>query len=102
MYDFRLVYERKCPFTLLLRDREMIEKVGRDEIREDEELTVKILLRGPDDKPEIVRIELHSANDYFFMYEHSADFFVYDHMRENQRLKPEFSEYLTILIKLFN
>lgn len=60
MYDFRLVYERKCQFVLLLRDREMIEKSGLDEIREPEELIVKILIKGSDDKPEMVRMELHS------------------------------------------
>ena len=60
MYDFRLVYERKCMFDLLLRDREMIEKSGLDEIREQEELIVKILVRGSDDKPEMVRMELQS------------------------------------------
>ena len=60
VYDFRMVYERKCQFVLLLRDREMIEKSGLDEIREPEELIVKILVRGSDDKPEMVRMELHS------------------------------------------
>lgn len=47
-------------FDLLLRDREMIEKSGLDEIREQEELIVKILVRGSDDKPEMVRMELQS------------------------------------------
>ena len=36
------------------------------------------------------------------MYEHNADLFSYESMRDSQKLKPEFSEYLTILIKLFN
>jgi hypothetical protein len=36
------------------------------------------------------------------MYVHEADFAVYQVMRESQALKPDYSEYLTILIKLFN
>ena len=36
------------------------------------------------------------------MYEHQADFFDYKDMKDEQKLKPEYNEYLTILIKLFN
>lgn len=36
------------------------------------------------------------------MYEHNADFWAYQSMRDKQKLKPEYNEYLTILIKLFN
>jgi hypothetical protein len=36
------------------------------------------------------------------MYVHEADFAVYQVMRQSQGLKPDYSEYLTILIKLFN
>lgn len=76
MHNFRLVYERKCPVTLVLRDMELIAKVGQ-EVQEEEELIVKLLVRGPDDSPDMVRIELLSQNDYFFMYEHNADFWAY-------------------------
>ena len=65
MHDYRLVYERKCPFSLLITDEEMLEKVGRKEVRETEELIVKILVRGSDELNE-VKVELHSQNDYFF------------------------------------
>ena len=72
MHDYRLVYERKCPFSLLITDEEMLEKVGRKEVRETEELIVKILVRGSDELNE-VKVELHSQNDYFFEFEHKAD-----------------------------
>ena len=65
VHDYRLVYERKCPFSLLITDEEMLEKVGRKEVRETEELIVKILVRGSDELNE-VKVELHSQNDYFF------------------------------------
>ena len=59
MYDYRLVYERKCPFSLLITDAEMLEKVGWPEVREQEELTVKILVRGSENQPEL-KVELQS------------------------------------------
>ena len=102
MNDFRLVYERTCPFTLVLRDPDLKVKLGRDTVDEREDLIVKLLVKGPDDNPAMVRIELLSQNDYSFMYEHQADFFDYKDMRDEQKLKPEYNEYLTILIKLFN
>ena len=59
VHNFRLVYERKCPVTLVLRDMELIAKVGQ-EVQEEEELIVKLLVRGPDDNPDMVRIEMLS------------------------------------------
>jgi hypothetical protein len=79
-----MVYERKCPFKLCLRDSELIPKLGRDTIDEDEELIVKLLVKGPDDRPEMVRVELFSTNDYFFMYYHEADSAVYQEMKKSQ------------------
>lgn len=60
MNDYRLVYERKCPFTLVLFDERLIEKVGREMVDEHEDLLVKLLVKGPDDRPDAVRIELLS------------------------------------------
>ena len=45
--------------TLVLRDMELIAKVGQ-EVQEEEELIVKLLVRGPDDNPDMVRIEMLS------------------------------------------
>ena len=36
------------------------------------------------------------------MYEHTTDVFEYEVMREQQGLNPQFPDYLTMLIKLFN
>lgn len=43
-----------------------------------------------------------SKRDYFFLYEHVCDFFEYQEMKEAQELKPEYADYCTMLIKLFN
>lgn len=49
-----------------------------------------------------MKVELLSKNDYFFLYEHVCDVFDYQEMKEHQGLHPNYSEYLTMLIKLFN
>lgn len=79
----------------------MIEKVGH-EVQSEETLLVKISVKGPDESPEVVKVELLSFNDYYFLYEHTCDVFDYQEMRESQGLTPQFVEYLTMLIKLFN
>ena len=60
MSEYRLVYERKCPFKLILFDERLIEKVGKETVEEQEELIVKLLVKGSDDRPDLVRIELFS------------------------------------------
>ena len=53
-------------------------------------------------EPEDVKVELFSSKDYFFVYQHECDIFTYTEMKEAMGLKPEFRDYLTMLIKLFN
>lgn len=60
MNDYRLVYERKCPFTLRLKDTELISKLGKETVDEQEDLIVKLLVKGPDDRPDMVKVELFS------------------------------------------
>jgi poly(A) polymerase Pap1 len=47
-------------------------------------------------------VELFSQNDFFFLYKHSLNVVEYQNMKAEQRLKPEFVDYLTMLIRLFN
>ena len=97
MGGFRLVYDRKCQFTLHVVAPELIEKVGHT-IQQAEELRVKILakvsdnlsdlsiivvMQGPEEYPEVIKIELFGLSDYFFLYEHECDVFDYQEMREH-------------------
>ena len=59
----------------------MVEKVGHP-ISKGETMPVKILLKGQDDSPEIVKIELSSEKNFFFVYEHTCDVLDYEQMRE--------------------
>ena len=36
---------------------------------------VKISVKGPDESPEVVKVELLSFQDYYFLYEHTCDVF---------------------------
>ena len=71
------MYERKCPISLHVVDEEMIEKVGHpvESDENDREKLVKILIRGPDESPEVLKLEILCNQDYFFLYEHVIDVF---------------------------
>ena len=43
-----------------------------------------------------------SQLDYFFLYEHYCEVDDYGDMKYHQKLTPDYIEYLTMLIKLFN
>ena len=47
-------------------------------------------------------MEILSPLDYFFLYEHLCELGDYANMQFAQSLTPDFPEYLTMLIKLFN
>mmetsp|Transcript_37774 Transcript_37774/g.49666 ORF Transcript_37774/g.49666 Transcript_37774/m.49666 type:complete len:93 (-) Transcript_37774:33-311(-) len=78
----------------------MIEKVGHA-IMAAETMQVKICIRGDDECPELLKVELHSKSDFYFLYEHTCDVFDYSEMRDMQGLNPQFPDYLTVIIKLF-
>ena len=59
-------------------------------------------MQGLEENPEEIKIELLSKSDYNFLYEHRCDVFDYQEMREAQGLHPQYVDYLTMLIKLFN
>ena len=82
-------------------DPEMTEKIGHDVVTA-ETMNVKILVKGPDEGIDLIKVELLSNYNYYFLYEHTCDVFDYNDMREMQSLHPQFADYLTMLIKLFN
>mmetsp|Transcript_17024 Transcript_17024/g.12081 ORF Transcript_17024/g.12081 Transcript_17024/m.12081 type:complete len:129 (-) Transcript_17024:226-612(-) len=61
-----------------------------------------------ENKNSIIKIQLFSNTDFFFMYEHEMDFKTFEGIIKNQInnnqpvYKFEYREYLTMLIKLFN
>ena len=66
-----------------------------------EDLNVKILVKGSEQEPLEIVAELFSDRDYFFVYKHCCDIIQFADQKEGQGLKPDFPEYLTMLVKLF-
>ena len=97
-----------------LIDPEVPEKVLQ-EVNREEEMIIKImikvkllsylnhLLQGEDENNySMVKVEILSPKDYYFLYEHLCEIEDYYEMKQNQRLIQEYPEFLTMLIKLFN
>ena len=97
-----------------LIDPEVPEKVLQ-EVNREEEMIIKImikvkllsylnhLLQGEDENNySIVKVEILSPKDYYFLYEHLCEIEDYYEMKQNQRLIQDYPEFLTMLIKLFN
>ena len=45
-------------------------------------MPVKILLKGADESPEVVKVELSSDKNFFLLYEHTCDVFDYQEMKD--------------------
>ena len=97
-----------------LIDPEVPEKVLQ-EVNREEEMIIKIMikvkllsylnhfLQGEDENNySMVKVEILSPKDYYFLYEHLCEIEDYYEMKQNQRLIQEYPEFLTMLIKLFN
>eukprot|EP00920_Eleutheroschizon_duboscqi_P001890 GHVT01004960.1.p1 GENE.GHVT01004960.1~~GHVT01004960.1.p1 ORF type:complete len:185 (-),score=17.08 GHVT01004960.1:2003-2557(-) len=61
-----------------------------------------VWLQGDEASPRSIRIELTSENDLFFHYTNSVDEASFRKMQEGQKLMIDFSDYVGILIKMFN
>lgn len=67
-----------------------------------EMLKVKILLLGPEDAPNAVRVECSSEADLFFHYTHVTDEKVFSKIQEQQKLVVDFADYPGVLIRMLN
>lgn len=95
---YKICYTKEVPFEI--RNQE-IEK-GPQEIGSLEIITVKILVLGDELNAESIKIELTSEADLFFHYTQMIDEITFSTMQNKQHLMINFSEYLQVLIKMFN
>ena len=96
------MYQFKVNFTIQLIHAEVHNRLGYN-VSEEEELIVKILVRGTDPQNySAVKVEFLSEKDFFFLYQHNCDHNSFSNLHEEQGLKFEFPQYLTTLIQLFN
>ena len=70
------------PLELHVVDPELTEKLHGRGLCAAETMQVKICIMGPDDCPNLVKVEIFSKTDFYFMYEHTCDVFDYAEIRE--------------------
>ncbi|KUF95113.1 hypothetical protein AM588_10010099 [Phytophthora nicotianae] len=87
---FRVIYDRETPFEL------------RIQIGTLEAIKVKILILGSDTDIHVVRVELSTESDLFFLYTHTCDLESFHAMQEQQKLMVDFTDYANVLIRMLN
>mmetsp|Transcript_42657 Transcript_42657/g.114211 ORF Transcript_42657/g.114211 Transcript_42657/m.114211 type:complete len:238 (-) Transcript_42657:5-718(-) len=97
--DFRVIYDRECPFELRVQDAA---SDGPQQVGTLEAIKVKMLIQGEDAGPTGIRIELSSESDLFFHYHHTLDEVGFQAVQEQQKLMVEFPEYPNVLIRMLN
>ncbi|SBO21582.1 hypothetical protein, conserved in Apicomplexan species [Plasmodium knowlesi strain H] len=91
-------YRKEVPFEIKVEQA----KDGPQEIGSLEVITVKLLTLGEESKPKRIKIELTCEADLFFHFTQTVDERSFEAMQTSQKLMINFSEYLEVLIKMFN
>ncbi|CRG97554.1 conserved Plasmodium protein, unknown function [Plasmodium gallinaceum] len=95
---YTLCYHKEVPFEIRIQELEN----GPQEMGSLEIITVKILVLGDELNAQSVKIELTNETDLFFHFTQTIDEISFATMQNNQKLMINFSEYLQVLIKMFN
>ena len=94
----RIIYDREVPFELRIQEAgQEPQEVGRLEA-----VKVKVLTLGDDSSPSYIKIELTSENDLLFYYVHAIDTEIFADMQTSQKLRIDFSEYSSVLMRMLN
>ncbi|KAG6611600.1 Spindle assembly protein [Phytophthora cinnamomi] len=95
---FRVIYDRETPFELRIQDADNTpQQIGTLEA-----IKVKILILGSDTDIHVVRLELSTESDLFFLYTHTCDLESFHAMQEQQKLMVDFADYANVLIRMLN
>ncbi|KAM3138272.1 hypothetical protein pb186bvf_009548 [Paramecium bursaria] len=95
---FKVQFDREIPIETRLQDA----NTGPQEIGTLESIRVKILVQGDHQNFTNLKIELTSENDLFFNYISVVDDESYRRIKIEQKLTIEYTQFLQMLIKLFN
>ena len=72
---FRIILEREAPLDIRITDPRILATVGQ-EVGSRETVNFKLLVKEPpgstgdDIVPDVVKLEISSNHDYFFLYKH--------------------------------
>ncbi|SCQ16806.1 conserved Plasmodium protein, unknown function [Plasmodium ovale] len=91
-------YRKEVPFEIRVAESDNIPP----EIGSLENITVKLLVLGEEVNARRVKMELTSESDIFFHFTQTVDQRTFENMQNKQKLMIDFSEYLQVLIKMFN
>ncbi|WZN58483.1 centriolar protein SAS [Chloropicon roscoffensis] len=95
---YYVFYEREVPFELRVSEAaDMPQEVGALEA-----IRVKILLKGEQQQPDALRVELTSETNLFFHYVHELTEASFHDLQEGQKLMVEFAEYSSVLLRMLN
>lgn len=95
---YYIFYEREVPFELRVSEAaDMPQEVGALEA-----IRVKILLKGDQQQPDALRVELTSETNLFFHYVHELTEASFHDLQEGQKLMVEFAEYSSVLLRMLN
>ena len=80
---YRLVFDRMVPLELHVVDPKLTEKLHGRGLCASETMQIKICTMGPDDDiPSLIKVEILSKTDFYFMYEHVCDGYDFAEIRE--------------------
>ncbi|KAL4456294.1 hypothetical protein ABPG74_014255 [Tetrahymena malaccensis] len=102
---FQIVYDREVPLEL----RTIINNQQSQEVGSLESIKVKILIRPSQNQhhdaelsDQTIKIEFTSETDLFFFYIAIINYESFKQIKEENKLKMEYNQFLQQLIKLFN
>ncbi|EUD68850.1 hypothetical protein C922_00538 [Plasmodium inui San Antonio 1] len=91
-------YRKEVPFEIKVEQANNVpQEIGSLEV-----LTVKLLALGDESNAKRIKIELTCEADLFFHFTQTVDERSFEAMQTSQKLMINFSEYLEVLIKMFN
>ncbi|SBT82328.1 conserved Plasmodium protein, unknown function [Plasmodium ovale] len=91
-------YRKEVPFEIRVEESNNIPP----EIGSMENITVKLFVLGEELNAIRVKMELTCESDLFFHFTQTVDQRTFENMQNKQKLMIDFSEYLQVLIKMFN
>ncbi|KRX05983.1 hypothetical protein PPERSA_01061 [Pseudocohnilembus persalinus] len=95
---FSISYDREIPIELRLQDV----NTQPQDVGTLESIRVKILIQGENLNYNVMKIELTSETDLFFNYISIIDEESFQRIKNDQKIKIEFNQFLNMVIKLFN
>ncbi|GAW83371.1 hypothetical protein, conserved [Plasmodium gonderi] len=95
---YNACYRKEVPFEIKLEHSSNVpQEIGSLEV-----ITIKIFVLGDELNTKCIKTELTCEADLFFHFTQTVDERTFEAMQTSQKLMINFSEYMEVLIKMFN